>query len=43
MKDGKYYAENALLMIDILHKNEPETAAKAKKVVEHCADQGKHK
>ncbi|BES93061.1 odorant Hypothetical protein protein [Nesidiocoris tenuis] len=36
LKDGEYSKDNALLMADVLHKDEPEQAEKLKQVVELC-------
>nr|AXB87329.1 odorant-binding protein 14 [Tropidothorax elegans] len=36
LKDGKYNKENALVMSDVLHKDDADEAAKARQVVETC-------
>lgn len=41
LKDGEYSKDNALLMADVLHKDEPEQAEKLKQVVELCTVEGK--
>nr|WVD93592.1 odorant binding protein 15 [Graphosoma rubrolineatum] len=37
--NGKYNKENALVMADVMHKESPEEATKAKEVIETCAKQ----
>nr|ARJ35772.1 odorant binding protein 7 [Cyrtorhinus lividipennis] len=36
LKDGKYDEENAKLMADVLHKDEPEHAEKSKEIIATC-------
>ncbi|XP_014239601.1 general odorant-binding protein 19d-like [Cimex lectularius] len=36
LKDGVYSKDNALMLADVLHKEDPEQASKAKEVIEHC-------
>nr|ACZ58027.1 odorant-binding protein 1 [Adelphocoris lineolatus]ANA10227.1 odorant-binding protein 1 [Adelphocoris suturalis] len=37
LRDGKYEKENALIMADVLNKDDPASADKAKQLVETCA------
>uniref|UniRef100_A0A0A9WPA6 Pheromone-binding protein-related protein 2 n=1 Tax=Lygus hesperus TaxID=30085 RepID=A0A0A9WPA6_LYGHE len=39
LRDGKYEKENAIVMADVLNKDDPAAADKAKQLVETCATQ----
>nr|QCZ25064.1 odorant binding protein 7 [Nezara viridula] len=39
LQNGKYNKENALVMVDVIHKDNPDQAAKGKEIVETCAKQ----
>nr|ARO46434.1 odorant binding protein 5 [Pachypeltis micranthus] len=39
LSDGVYHKDNAMLFADILNKDNPEQAAKAKQLVETCTNQ----
>nr|AOV87031.1 odorant-binding protein 14 [Halyomorpha halys] len=39
LQNGKYNKENALVMTDVIHKENPEQAAKGKEIIETCAKQ----
>lgn len=41
LKDGRYLKENALIMADVFHMDDFDEAAKARKLIEICAAEGK--